>query len=218
MLVEGIQHAFPEDSIVSEEIGTITAGLRTWYIDPIDGTKGFIRKNGEFAIHIGLCLEHAPVLGVVYHPPTRTWYLGIAGQGAYREQNGQRQTLQVTPSQGIEKIIQGKRYKKGRRIKSVLKALQGPELVSSGSEGLRLMYLAENKADIHMNEEMHHCSTWDLCAPQAVLEAAGGMVKFLDGTAISYQGQRKLNNYFLAARDQKTFDKAQNLLRYLLDT
>jgi|SRR3989338_354942 len=210
-----LQKEFPEDSIVSEEGQTVFAGNRTWYIDPIDGTKGFIKRNAHFAIHIGLCEDRIPVMGVVYWPSVGDMYSGIVGIGAYRENNRGILELKLDNIANRGLIASTNGDFPTKELEKPLEELGVKEYQNSGSEGLRLMKLVEGRTDIRISEHVNGASTWDLCAPQAIVQAAGGVVMNIDGSKIIYSSQGKLNKRYIAARNEHLANKAIKLCAML---
>src|SRR3989344_1258457 len=206
-IVENLQESFPNDSIVSEEEKSVLKGKRTWYVDPIDGTNGFYRRNGQFAIHMGLCEGEHPVMGVVYWPVTGDLYWGIVGQEAYREnsrgsielrvrRNGQKELTASVSDREIPSDVNNLLIRLGVTAKN-----------NSGSEGLRLMKIAENLADLRITEKEGIISTWDVCAPHAILKAAGGDIRYLDGSPLKYHGQRALGRRYAAVNNVRLLNK-----------
>ena len=223
IIVDGLQKAFPEDGIISEELDDI-AGGRTWYIDPIDGTKQFISHSDQFAIHIGLAEEEKPVFGLVYKPLTHEAYAsqedgagrlytinGGEGQSKLHLRKADDDLILITNTQFLRsgyglKIIEelGRTFKNGCRI------------MTSGSQGLRMMKVAEGFADASIINMPNGCSTWDLCAPQAIVEAVGGYVAYLDGSPITYSGQRGLSGDFIVARSRELGDDLCRVIKSVL--
>ncbi|MBI5066539.1 hypothetical protein HZA97_10005 [Candidatus Woesearchaeota archaeon] len=214
LILAGIRKEFPLDDIVSEEEEKVKGknGERSWYIDPIDGTKGFIRKNGDFAVHIGLVENGSPVLGVVYKPLTKEYYYGVKGVGAYKVGLEFMRELKMNPEKPGLRLMVSYSYDEKIDVADLIARLKPTEVIKSGSEGLRLMRLVENKADLRITERDDMVSTWDLCAPHAVVEAAGGVVEFLDGTRIDYHGQGKIGKQYLAARSREIAEIARKKL------
>ncbi|MBI4919564.1 3'(2'),5'-bisphosphate nucleotidase CysQ [archaeon] len=213
LILKGLRDAFPLDGVVSEELEKVE-GKRTWYIDPIDGTKGFIRRNGDFAVHIGLVEDGRPVLGVVYRPLTKECYYGVKGVGAFKVNGNNVQELNVNGENNGLRLMVSYNYDDKEEARDLVALLNPSEIIKSGSEGLRLMRLVENKADLRITERPDMCSTWDLCAPHAVIEAAGGIVSFLDGNRVDYHGQGKIGKQYVAARSKEYLDYARKRLGY----
>lgn len=205
IIQQGLHQQFPRDGIVSEELSDIL-GDRMWYIDPIDGTRGFIERTDQFAIHIGLAVEYTPVLGVVYKPTTKEYYWGIKGQGAYRiNPAGIEKVLTISPQYDLQhlRVIVDKDFLTEHPGVAFLQRTRPARAFVSGSEGLRIMKVVEDTADLHLTNRDNACSTWDLCAPQAIAEAAGGYVSYIDSAPVIYTGQRKLGKHFVVAKTEE---------------
>ncbi|HIH11673.1 TPA: 3'(2'),5'-bisphosphate nucleotidase CysQ [Candidatus Woesearchaeota archaeon] len=211
LIQDGIQHTFPRDGVVSEELESI-AGERCWYVDPIDGTRGFVEHTDQFAVHIGLAVDGQAVLGVVYKPVAREIYYAVRGQGAYRlSPLGQAHELRVQEHSSLVAAID-KRDAAGTLYRRIEQELGIERTIISGSEGLRIMKVAEGIADTHFTVNPTACSTWDVCAPLAIAAEAGAYSFFSDGTPIVYCGQKKLGNTFVVAN---TRDLAEKVSRFL---
>ena len=204
-IVKRLQSAFPGDGIVSEELEDIlsdTLGTRVWYVDPLDGTKSFTHHADHFAVHLGLVVDRKPVLGIVYKPTTGESYFATKGGGAYlRSPTYFERRLEVNKEVDVLalRVIANSDCLRDDPIRSVLEKMKPKSVMTMGSEGLRMMKIAEGYADIHFPNNATACSTWDLCAPQIIVEEAGGYVAFSDGSEILYDGQRKLGKFFVAA-------------------
>ncbi|MBN7818978.1 3'(2'),5'-bisphosphate nucleotidase CysQ [Bowmanella yangjiangensis] len=166
--------------ILSEESATIAWAERRdwqryWLVDPLDGTKEFIKKNGEFTVNIALIENGHPVLGVVYAPVLDTLYVGVVGEQAYKENQGQRTALKPAFHQpGDEWKIVGSRSHQSPEIEAFLAQLDGDkELLAMGSS-LKLCLVAEGRA--HLYPRLGPTSEWDTAAAHAVVLAAGGNV------------------------------------------
>jgi len=189
-IVERLSGAFPEDGIVAEESETSAAALgrpRIWYVDPLDGTKEFIAKNGEFSVMIGLAVAGSAQLGVVFAPCTGKLYAGIVGQGAWLvAEDGTRRPLHVsalTQTRDLTLIVS--RSHRPAATEQLKQRLGIQSECISGSVGLKCGQIAEQNADlyVHMSDRS---SAWDACAPEAVLVAAGGCFRDLAGEPIRY--------------------------------
>jgi 3'(2'), 5'-bisphosphate nucleotidase len=208
IIQEGLRTTFPLDGIVSEELADVpNQSGRVWYIDPIDGTKGFIGRSDQFAVHIGLAENNMPVMGIVYKPTTNEYYFGVKGQGAYRvHPNGNHVKLGVSQKSEIE-LITAKDFLLNRFGQAVINALEPTKVFVSGSEGLRVMRVAEGIANLHLPDGPYKTSTWDLCAPQIIAEEAGALVKYVDGSPIEYRGQRRLGKSFVMASNEGLYQQ-----------
>ena len=212
IIQKGIQQAFPLDGIVSEELAAVE-GDRVWYIDPIDGTRGFVEHSDQFAIHIGLAVKNQAVVGVVYKPATGEMYYADKGTGAYvRSPLGDVRRLQVKEHPYLVAAMD-----KGDTVKSALyhrieKALDIKRTIISGSEGLRIMKVAEGIADVHFTVDPKTCNSWDVCAPLAIAQEAGAYACFSDGTPVEYVRQTKLGKTFIVSNSEGLSDQIRSFL------
>jgi 3'(2'), 5'-bisphosphate nucleotidase len=200
-----LERLWPEIPVLSEESADIPWATRKkwsqyWLVDPLDGTKEFINRNGEFTVNIALIRDHQPVLGVVHVPVTDTSYFGAVGTGAWR-QTGTREADVITvrrPAAGTAVIV-GSRSHANPDLSRQLEKLGSHELVSMGSS-LKFCRIAEGLADFY--PRTGPTCEWDTAAAQAVVEAAGGKVVKADGTALGYNGKESyLNPYFFVFGD-----------------
>ncbi|MDF2178081.1 3'(2'),5'-bisphosphate nucleotidase CysQ [Aliiglaciecola sp. CAU 1673] len=209
IIVAGLK-AVSDYPILSEESADIPWATRQswseyWLVDPLDGTKEFIKKNGEFTVNIALISEGEPVLGVVYAPALDITYVGEVGKGAFKIENGQRHPIHPASLQhgDIWKVV-GSRSHQSPEIEAFLAQLPGEkELVAMGSS-LKLCLVAEGKA--HLYPRLGPTSEWDTAAAHAVANAAGAHVVELQADkpwqeqikALKYnQKESLLNPYFL---------------------
>lgn len=190
----------PDMPILSEEaVGDFSgpdAKGRYWLVDPLDGTKEFIKRNGEFTVNIALIEAGRPVLGVVYAPVPDVMYLAAAGVGAFKVKDGAREPIRVAEhKQGTPWRVVGSRSHAGDSLQALLDRLGAHELVSMGSS-LKFCLVAEGSADIY--PRLGPTSLWDTGAAQCVVEQAGGAVIQLTGEPLSYADpSATLNPFFL---------------------
>ena len=188
-IVTRLSAAFPEDGILSEESKDDFVRLkksRVWIVDPLDGTKEFIARNGEFSIMIGLAIEGRPVLGVIQQPATGLLYAGAVGQGAFLYEDGERIDLAVSDCAVIRDMIMVSSRSHRQQIVDRIRAqLNITRERVSGSVGLKVGLITRHLADLYIHPSPG-CKEWDLCAPQAVLEAAGGRITDCWGNPIRY--------------------------------
>lgn len=174
---------------------------RYWLVDPLDGTKEFIKQNGEFTVNIALIEYNRPVLGLVHIPVSDTSYMGCAGVGAWR-QTGKEQPSPIHPAvrnQNQPIRIVGSRSHGKDELGHFSPAFGDYEFLAVGSS-LKFCWLAEGRADVYLR--LNPTSEWDTAAGQAVLEAAGGSVWDLDVQPLRYNTKRSLiNPSFLACGD-----------------
>ncbi|WP_457665695.1 3'(2'),5'-bisphosphate nucleotidase CysQ [Thiolapillus sp.] len=195
----------PGIPVLSEESAAIPYAQRSqwsryWLIDPLDGTREFVKRNGEFTVNIALIDEGYPVLGVVHVPVTGVTYFGDTRAGAFRQEaDGNPQHIEVTRPCASPIRVAGSRSHAGDSLVKFLQKLPPHEMVSMGSS-LKLCLVAEGKADIY--PRLGPTSEWDTAAAQAVVEAAGGQVTDTDLQRLAYnQKDSLLNPHFLVFGD-----------------
>ena len=205
VITEGLRRLTPDIPVMSEESATIPweerrQWQRFWLVDPLDGTKEFVKRNGEFTVNIALVEGHHPVVGVVHVPVTGVAYFGEPDMGAFRQTGDQRpEPIHVTATlKGTPRVV-GSRSHAGEGLKRFLENLGNHELVSMGSS-LKLCLVAEGKADIY--PRIGPTSEWDTAAAQAVVEAAGGRVTDTSMTRLTCNAKESvLNPHFLVFGD-----------------
>lgn len=197
----------PEIPLLSEESASIDYRIRSgwhqyWLVDPLDGTKEFVNRNGEFTVNIALIRNHQPVCGVVYVPVSGVSYTGIAGVGATHHEAGQKPSaIQVRKPCANPAIIVGSRSHANPKLLQYLAAAGDYELVSMGSS-LKFCLLAEGKADFY--PRLGPTSEWDTAAAHAVVGAAGGRIIKLNGEDLEYNRKESLlNPEFLVIADEE---------------
>jgi 3'(2'), 5'-bisphosphate nucleotidase len=203
-----LHESFPTDSIVAEESSEDTkrGNGRCWFVDPLDGTKEFIAKNGEFSVMIGLSLEGEAALGVVYQPTHDRLWRGVVGDGAFLEHGDKtwvlRPTDTVDPAQ-LRLVVS--RSHRSATTDALVKRLGITSEVASGSVGLKVGMIAERRADlyVHLSDKT---SAWDACAPDAILRASGGMFTDLAGRQIQYGTGERKNHRGILACNRKSFE------------
>ena len=204
-IVDGLQRLTPELPVLSEESAEIPFETRStwreyWLVDPLDGTKEFVKRNGEFTVNIALIRDHQPVLGVVYVPVKDLCFYGCAGLGAFRVADGEQpQPLRVQPVTSGPVRVVGSRSHRGASLDGYLERLGEHQMVPMGSS-LKLCLVATGEADVY--PRLGPTSEWDTAAAQAVVEAAGGQVTTLDGERLRYNARESvLNPEFLVFGD-----------------
>ena len=203
IICDALKGLSPEIPIISEENTETSFEERAtweycWVVDPLDGTKEFIKRNGEFTTNIGLVHKHEVIAGVVFVPEKDLMYYAIKGEGAFMIQNGQ--TRQLTSNafnreeEGLKVVCS--RSHLNDKTQEFVDGLTNPELVSRGSS-LKFLTIAQGNADLY--PRMAPTMEWDTCAAQIILEEAGGSVT-VDGTneALKYNKENLLNPFFLA--------------------
>lgn len=206
ILTAGLRALTPEIPVLSEEdaVGHVPAVRQAWreywLIDPLDGTKEFISRNGEFTVNVALVREHRAVLGVVAAPVLDKVYYGAEGVGAFVVDKGAAaRPIQVRRPAASPLIVVGSRSHRGDSLDSVLERLGPHEMRPMGSS-LKFCLVAEGTADFY--PRLGPTSEWDTAAAQAVVEAAGGAVTTLDGLPLRYnERDTLLNPHFLVSGD-----------------
>lgn len=188
-IVQSLKDAFPEDAVLSEENipdEPLTYKTRVWVTDPMDGTKEFIKKNGEFAVMIGLADKHRPVLGVVYQPVTGYMYWATKDGGAFYERDGQQGQLKVSGVNQMTNLrVVGSRSHMSRELMQFYKEMGLNKISQSGSVGLKIALIALQSNDLYMSLSSS-TSCWDTCAPQIILQEAGGTITNIMGQPLDY--------------------------------
>ena len=204
---------FPGDSILSEEKGRIENNASSiWMVDPLDGTKDFKNGGTDFSIMIGLCQDGKPVLGVVYAPAKNLLYFSEKGRGSYLRIGGKDHKLSISSKKYLKDAIMVTRIPHGeKRTEDKIEGLFNvKEKVPESSVGIKLGLIASGKADFHVNANFR-ASKWDTCAPQIILEEAGGKITDLYGCPLDYnQSENKWLHSFAASNGvlhKKIFDE-----------
>jgi len=206
VIVTDLKRITPDLPVLSEESADIPYTERRrwdsyWLVDPLDGTKEFISKNGDFTVNIALIQGGVPVVGVVHVPATGLSYYGCVGVGAFRrDRDGQASPIKA------RKLIPGKPVKvvasrshRGELLDGYLAKLGPHETVSRGSS-LKFCLVAEGAADVY--PRLGPTSEWDTAAGHAVLAAAGGTVVSVEGGALRYNAKESLlNPHFIGYAD-----------------
>lgn len=223
LLVSRIQAEFPDDAILAEESeddGRRLEAARFWCIDPLDGTKEFIKRNGEFSIMIGLVDRAAggrPVLGVVVEPAHRVIMVAAEGHGAFIEgPDGVPRRLQVSDrAEGHRLRFIVSRSHPDPETTEVARRLDIEQMRPCGSVGLKLGRIAEDEADAYLNFS-GKTWFWDTCAPEAIFAQAGGRLTRLDGQPIDYLAASPRNDYPLLASNGASHDLLLETCRAVL--
>ena len=201
VIVKMLTEAFPDIPIVSEETapedGFRPPAARFWCVDPLDGTKEFIAKNGEFAVCIGLIEDGRPVLGVVHGPAIATTYAAHGPGTAIRiKDGGAPQPISArTPAPGGIVAIHSRTNVNSRRLAEYFQGRSILDRISCGS-ALKVGVLAAGEADLY--PRFGTTMEWDTAAGQAILEAAGGRVVRVEGGPLPYAKHDLKNDAFLA--------------------
>ncbi len=196
-LAAGLSALTPDIPILSEEDGMPDFDVRSrwqryWLIDPLDGTKEFVNRNGEFTVNVALIVDHAPVFGVVHVPVIGTTYIGCEGVGAERrERDGPGTSIRVAEAAAGTPRVVGSRSHRGSSLDHFLSELGDFEMKPMGSS-LKFCVVAEGEADVY--PRLGPTSEWDTAAAQAVVEQAGGRVVTTDGKRLAYNSKADILN------------------------
>ncbi len=162
-----------------------------WLVDPLDGTKEFINKNGEFTVNIALIQDQRPIVGVVYAPALGVTYLGVKGKGAFRITKAEHQPIYARAVNDEKLTVVASRSHRDSAIDALLARLPEHEITSVGSS-LKFCRVAEGQADLY--PRFGRTAEWDTAAAQCVVETAGGRVVDLDRSPLTYNTNESLFN------------------------
>lgn len=221
MIVEGLSTHFPEDGILSEEEiddkETRASASRVWIIDPIDGTKGFINKNGDFGVQIGLAADGAAVVGVVYLPARGVLYYASKGTGAFVVKNGgNAERLQVSDKTGFGTMrLAVSSSHPSAKMKELITGLGIRDVRQNGSVGLKVGLIAEQICDLYIHLSPR-TKFWDTCAPEVILQEAGGRLTNLFGEPYIYDLADVQNHNGILATNGAAHEMVVERIRPLL--
>jgi 3'(2'), 5'-bisphosphate nucleotidase len=203
VIEKGLKTHFPHIPILSEEGKSISHDERKgwsacWIVDPLDGTKEFIKRNGEFTVNIALVENHEPIAGFIYVPVTDVLYFAQKGKGAFKVENGIQSELHCAEfrftDEGLNLVCS--RSHNSPEVEEYLSQFKNPNAISMGSS-LKFMLVAEGKA--HIYPRLAPTSEWDTCAAQAILlEAGGQVIDQQTQSTMVYTREHILNNHFIA--------------------
>jgi 3'(2'), 5'-bisphosphate nucleotidase len=190
LIVRRLAEAFPDDAILSEEVPDNRSRLeksRVWMIDPIDGTRDFLRGDPGYVVMLGLCVEGRPMVGAVAQPTSGNVWMGALGTGAWKEHpDGRREPLQVSKTEDTKdvRLVSSKSHRTDYYERFRL-ALGITDELALGSVGLKVALVAEGSRDLYVYPG-GQTKIWDSCGPEAILTAAGGTMTDSDGNAVCY--------------------------------
>jgi 3'(2'), 5'-bisphosphate nucleotidase len=203
----GLRALEPSLPVLSEEAAPEQAAERRtwqryWLVDPLDGTKEFLKRNGEFTVNIALVEGHRAELGVVLAPSLNRLYFGALGLGAWRQDgDGVPEPILVARTASVPPRVVGSRSHESGALAEYLAAL-GPHSVTPMGSSLKICLIAEGAADLY--PRLGPTSEWDTAAAQAILESAGGRMIDSTGQPLRYNSKDDLlNPHFLAFGDQR---------------
>lgn len=205
LIVRGLRDAFPDDDVVAEESANARpTKRRVWFVDPLDGTREFVDKNGMFAVHVGLAVDGVAAAGVVHSPVQGATWTGAKGQPCRLQVGDQARELRMAPvlePSALRLLVS--RSHKSKKTERIRQALGISRVREHGSVGLKVALLTLGEADLYLHPSPRS-SRWDSCAPQAVIEAAGGVLVDFGGNPYRYDGAELVNGRGLLACAKET--------------
>ena len=200
VIVRRLTELTPDIPVLSEESEYVDYNKRKnwnqfWLVDPLDGTKEFVKRNGEFTVNIALIDGRRSVLGVVYVPVTGLCYSACHGQSAFRKEGAcAAEEIHVRQYEGGKPVVVASRSHASDQLQAYLDKIGDYDIVSMGSS-LKFCLVAQGSADIY--PRLGPTSEWDTAAAQCVVELAGGHVTDPEGNPLSYNKSNILNPHFL---------------------
>ncbi len=181
---------------------------RFWIVDPLDGTKEFLNRNGEFTVNIALIEEGKPTLGVIYAPVLDVLYWGTTEEGAFRKKGieGKKEILKGETVENQKTRVVASRSYRDAMTDSFIEKLEGEVALVSKGSSLKLCMIAEGEAEIY--PRFVHLKEWDIAAGMAIVEASGGTMEQTDGSSIFFN-QESLNAPFFIAKRRGYKHKTQ---------
>jgi len=202
IIIAGLRKLAPDIPIVAEEavaageIPDISNSAQFWLVDPLDGTKEFVNRNGEFTVNIALIRDGVPVIGVVYTPAKNWLFLAAGpGQATLEENGGAAIPIQTRNASGDNMVAMVSRSHKSPETEAYLAEHNVKNSKDAGSS-LKFCVLARGQADIY--PRLGRTMEWDIAAGHAVLASAGGRVTKIDGTPMTYGKPNFENPHFVA--------------------
>jgi len=205
VISEGLNRLTPEIPILSEESVDIPFTVRKqwnryWLVDPLDGTREFVKRNGEFTVNIALIDNHRAILGVIHTPVSGVLYYASNQDGAFKQMPGKEPVaIRTRSKQASPTLVAGSRSHRGSSLKEFLEKLGEHEIVSMGSS-LKSCLVAEGSVDIY--PRLGPTSEWDTAAAQCIVENAGGKLLDLSMQPLLYNKKNSLlNPHFIVIGD-----------------
>ncbi|HSI44298.1 MAG TPA: 3'(2'),5'-bisphosphate nucleotidase CysQ [Methylotenera sp.] len=216
IIVDALKQLTPDIPSLSEESENIAAEVRQawpryWLIDPLDGTREFVKRNGEFTVNIALIENHKPVLGVVFAPVKNLLYFACEGYGAYKQQDNQvKERINIKIFDARKPIVAGSRSHQDQKMHHFIQNIEMnlgiyPELISMGSS-LKICLVADGTADVY--PRLGPTFEWDTAAGHSILNEAGGDIVDEQGLPLRYNTKSSLlNPYFFATNRSLQWEK-----------
>lgn len=220
LIVKGLHQEFPDDGILAEESIDTERRLgkrRVWMIDPLDGTNGFIARDGDFAVQIGLTVGGRGVLGVVYQPLADLLFRAAEGAGTWIERAGfDAERARVSDASDVSRMrLAASRSHRSPRMDRVVSTLQLKDEVRRGSVGVKVGLIVERQCDLYIHLSPR-TKQWDTCAPEVILREAGGRFTDLFGEPLLYNTPDIQNHNGIVATNGAAHDFIIEQLQPLL--
>lgn len=196
VIVRGLKENFPEYAILSEEMKDDHSRMQNDYcfiVDPLDGTKEFVKRNGQFTVNIALAYQKHPLVGVIYVPVTGDLYYAASETGAYKQDGQTGEITELHVSNKTENLIWvGSKSHSGEKEAALIEEHQSQiaEVISAGSS-LKGCLVAEGKADVYYR--FGPTCEWDTAAMHCIAETAGAVIRQMDHTKLLYNRENTLN-------------------------
>ncbi len=202
-IVGRLREVFPNDAVLAEESADEPekrlGNRRLWCVDPLDGTQEFTEHLDQWAIMIGLAVAGMATVGVVYSPPRELLMVGVVSEGAWAWEGGEWRRLHVSDVRDPRKAtIAVSRSHRSDRVDAIMRALGITREIRHGSVGMKVSLLATRQADLYIHPTPG-TKEWDLCAPEAILRAAGGEMTDMYGRPLRYNQPDPRNPHGLVA-------------------
>ena len=220
LIVGRLLAEFPDDGILAEESQDTESRLeksRVWLIDPMDGTKNFVQRDGDFAVQIGLAVNGESVLGAVYQPVRDLLYYAVKGGGAWIEAPGKpaRRMSTSAETDRHRMTLASSRSHRSPRMERVVNLFGFKQEVRRGSVGVKIGLITEQEADLYLHLSPG-TKQWDTCAPEVILHEAGGRLTDLFGQPLRYNGVRIDNRNGIVATNGAAHEMVIEELQPLL--
>jgi 3'(2'), 5'-bisphosphate nucleotidase len=211
-ILEALNKLHPRDPVVSEESASqpgaeFSSWNRFWLVDPLDGTKEFIKGTGEFTVNIALIEKRRPLIGIVHAPALDLTYYADPENRAWRLRGTEKTVLQTSPINPAQFRVVASRDHAGPQVKLMLDRMPGAGLLSMGSS-LKFCLVAAGEADLYLRDVP--TMEWDTAAAHCIVQSAGGGIFTLDGTPLEYQ-KASLTNPALMTVGDLSWDWAKYL-------
>ena len=219
LIVDCLRREFPDDGILAEESTDNEHRLdkeRVWLIDPMDGTKNFIQRDGDFAVQIGLAVNGESVAGVVYQPVRDVLYSAARGAGSWIDDDTAVRPMSVSRrTDPGQMVLASSRSHRSPRMERVVSSFGFKDEVRRGSVGVKIGLITEQQADLYLHLSPS-TKQWDTCAPEIILVEAGGRLTDLFGQPLRYNGVRIDNRNGIVATNGAAHDLVIENLALLL--